>query len=169
MRHLKLNSRSTHRSLLFVLSAIMSRAFRVIRQASDVTKCSAIWYLAARSFANSAKQNNPVNLPNALNGTTNLHHEGSYSRTDSTVQVEHSSKKDLPKREPVEGRGGLHYKKTYSSFSLEGKVGVVTGGARGLGLMMSQALINNGADLAIVDLDGMGTSLMIRYMNVDLK
>jgi D-arabinitol 2-dehydrogenase len=44
-------------------------------------------------------------------------------------------------------------KRTLPSFSLEGKVAVVTGGARGLGLVMGQALVQSGADLAIVDLD----------------
>jgi D-arabinitol 2-dehydrogenase len=44
-------------------------------------------------------------------------------------------------------------KRTLPSFSLEGKVAVVTGGARGLGLVMGQALIQSGADLAIVDLN----------------
>ena len=44
-------------------------------------------------------------------------------------------------------------KRTLPSFSLEGKVAVVTGGARGLGLVMGQALVQSGADLAIVDLN----------------
>jgi NAD(P)-dependent dehydrogenase (short-subunit alcohol dehydrogenase family) len=44
-------------------------------------------------------------------------------------------------------------KRTLPSFSLEGRVAVVTGGARGLGLVMGQALIQSGADLAIVDLN----------------
>ena len=32
-------------------------------------------------------------------------------------------------------------------------MGIVTGGARGLGLVMSQALVISGADVAIVDLN----------------
>lgn len=32
-------------------------------------------------------------------------------------------------------------------------MGVVTGGARGLGLVMSQAMVISGADVAIVDLN----------------
>lgn len=44
-------------------------------------------------------------------------------------------------------------KKTLPTFSLEGNVAVVTGGARGLGLVMGQALVVSGADLAIVDLN----------------
>lgn len=53
----------------------------------------------------------------------------------------------------MQGRGGLHFKRTLASFSLEGRVGVVTGGARGLGLVMSQAMVISGADVAIVDLN----------------
>lgn len=43
--------------------------------------------------------------------------------------------------------------RTLTSFSLEKKVGIVTGGARGLGLAMAQAMVNSGADVAIVDLN----------------
>lgn len=55
----------------------------------------------------------------------------------------------------MSGRGGPHAKRTLASFSLEGRVAVVTGGARGLGLVMSQALVNSGADVALVDLNSM--------------
>jgi D-arabinitol 2-dehydrogenase len=48
---------------------------------------------------------------------------------------------------------GVHLKRTLASFSLEGRTAVVTGGARGLGLVMGHALINSGADLAIVDMN----------------
>ena len=80
-------------------------------------------------------------------------HEGSFARTDNTVRVEYPEEHDLPRSQPVQGRGGMHFKRTLASFSLEGKVGVVTGGARGLGLVMSQALVESGADVAIVDLN----------------
>lgn len=73
-------------------------------------------------------------------------------------------------RTPVQGRGGFHFRRTLATFSLEGtqsripdrgvptndvsgRSGVVTGGARGLGLVMSQALVISGADVAIVDLN----------------
>ncbi|KAI9832153.1 MAG: hypothetical protein M1819_004504 [Sarea resinae] len=79
--------------------------------------------------------------------------EGAYARTDNTVRVEYPDEEDLPQSKPVQGRGGMHFKRTLASFSLEGKVGVVTGGARGLGLVMSQALVVSGADVAIVDLN----------------
>lgn len=82
-------------------------------------------------------------------------HEGSFARTDATVQVEYPEEEDLPSSKPVQGRGGLHFKRTLATFSLEGRVGLVTGGARGLGLVMSQALVISGANVAIVDLNSM--------------
>lgn len=78
--------------------------------------------------------------------------EGSFARTDPNVEVEHIEE-ELPSSTPVQGRGGLHFKRTLAAFSLEGRVGVVTGGARGLGLVMSQALVISGADVAIVDMN----------------
>ena len=80
---------------------------------------------------------------------------GSNARTDDTIQVEYPQDGELPSSAPVQGRGGLHFKRTLASFSLEGKVGVITGGARGLGLVMSQAMVISGADIAIVDLNSM--------------
>jgi len=49
----------------------------------------------------------------------------------------------------------MHFKRTLPSFSLEDRVAMVTGGARGLGLVMTQALVNSGADVAIIDLNSM--------------
>lgn len=83
-------------------------------------------------------------------------HEGQFSRTDNSIRVEYpDDESHLPSSTPVQGRGGFHFKRTLASFSLEGGVGVVTGGARGLGLVMSQALLTSGADVAIVDLNSM--------------
>ena len=79
--------------------------------------------------------------------------EGSFARTDESIQVDYPEEGELPSSKPVQGRGGLHFKRTLASFSLEGRVGVVTGGARGLGLVMSQAMVISGADVAIVDLN----------------
>jgi D-arabinitol 2-dehydrogenase len=90
-------------------------------------------------------------------------HEGSFARTDSSVQVEYPEEGDLPSSAPVQGRGGLHFKRTLASFSLEGRVGVVTGGARGLGLVMSQAMVISGADVAIVDLNSESQMLPHRW------
>lgn len=82
-----------------------------------------------------------------------LAHEGQHSRTDKRIRVEYPDEENLPRQKPVQGRGGFHFKRTLASFSLEDRVGVVTGGARGLGLVMSQALVVSGADVAIVDLN----------------
>ena len=82
-------------------------------------------------------------------------HEGAFSRTDNTVRIQHPEDEDHPPSEPVTGRGGMHFKRTLASFSLEQGVAVVTGGARGLGLVMSQACMLSGADVAIVDLNSM--------------
>lgn len=78
---------------------------------------------------------------------------GSFARTDENITVEYPEEGELPSSTPVQGRGGLHMKRTLASFSLEGKVGVVTGGARGLGLVMGQGMVISGANLAIVDMN----------------
>lgn len=80
-------------------------------------------------------------------------HEGQYARTREDIKVEYPEEKDLPPSKPVQGRGGIHAKRTLASFSMEGKTAVVTGGARGLGLVMAQALVTSGADVAIVDMN----------------
>jgi hypothetical protein len=80
-------------------------------------------------------------------------HEGQYARTRDDIVVEYPEEKDLPPSNPVVGRGGEHFKRTLASFSMESRVAVVTGGARGLGLVMAQALVTSGADVAIVDMN----------------
>lgn len=80
-------------------------------------------------------------------------HEGSFSRTDNQVSFEYPDGQDFPRSQIVQGRGGPSLKRTLPTFSLEGNVAVITGGARGLGLVMGQALVTSGADLAIVDLN----------------
>jgi D-arabinitol 2-dehydrogenase len=80
-------------------------------------------------------------------------HEGQYARTNQNITVEYPEEKDLPPSKPVVGRGGVHAKRTLATFSMEDKVAVVTGGARGLGLVMAQALVTSGADVAIVDMN----------------
>ena len=69
------------------------------------------------------------------------------------MRVEYPEEGHLPRSVPVQGRGGAHHLRTLASFSLEGRVGVVTGGARGLGLVMAQALVTSGADVALVDMN----------------
>jgi D-arabinitol 2-dehydrogenase len=135
------------------LFVAMYRACRAFLQARVPTRRLTIKFSPARPFSASLRKKDELKLPNRLDGNEVTDFEGTLARTDSTVQVEHPSESDLPKSEPVQGRGGVHHKRTLASFSLEGKVGLVTGGAQGLGLMMSQALIISGADLAIVDLD----------------
>ncbi|KXX80861.1 D-arabinitol 2-dehydrogenase [ribulose-forming] [Madurella mycetomatis] len=80
---------------------------------------------------------------------------GSYARTDDSITVEYPPDEQLPSSKPVvgTGRAGAHVFPTLASFSLQGKVGIVTGGARGLGLVMGQGMVISGADLAIVDLN----------------
>ena len=85
--------------------------------------------------------------------TKDTRHEGRFSRTDNTVSIEYPDEHDLPRSTPVQGRGAIHLKRTLASFSLEGRSCVVTGGARGLGLVMSQACVISGADVALVDLN----------------
>ena len=88
-------------------------------------------------------------------------HEGTMARTSDTVRVEYPEESKLPRSAPVQGRGGVHNKRTLASFSLEGRVAVITGGARGLGLVMSQALVISGADVAIVDLNSMSVLIWL--------
>lgn len=84
--------------------------------------------------------------------TVETGHEGSASRTDDSIVYQHpDDESELPSSKPVQGRG--RNLRTLASFSLEDKVGVVTGGARGLGLVMSQAMVVSGADVAIVDMN----------------
>ena len=85
-------------------------------------------------------------------------HEGSFSRTDKRIGIQHPEEHEFPKSAPVQGRGGLHFKRTLPAFSLEGRSTIVTGGARGLGLVMSQAAVISGSDVAIVDLNSISMS-----------
>ena len=80
-------------------------------------------------------------------------HEGSASRTDNTIYIEYPAEDQMKRETTVQGRGGPHGKRTLASFSLEDRVTVISGGARGLGLVMGQACMQSGSDLAIVDLN----------------
>lgn len=75
---------------------------------------------------------------------------GSLARTDESITVKHPMEHEIPSSEPI---AGAAQHPTLSKFSLQGKVGVVTGGARGLGLVMGQGIVVSGADLAIVDMN----------------
>lgn len=82
-------------------------------------------------------------------------HAGTFARTDDSITVEYPEDHELPSSGPITGAGraGLHVYPTLANFSLQGNVGVVTGGARGLGLVMGQGMVVSGADLAIVDMN----------------
>jgi hypothetical protein len=79
--------------------------------------------------------------------------EGESARTDVKVSFGYPEGESLS-RPALRGHGGRHFKPTLASFSLDRKVAVLTGAARGLGLVMAQALMLSGADIAIVDLNG---------------
>lgn len=78
---------------------------------------------------------------------------GKYARTDSDVEIEYPEEADLPPSKPVGGLPGQYVKPTLASFSLDGNVGLVTGGARGLGLVIGQGMVYSGSDLALVDMN----------------
>ncbi|KAL7921739.1 hypothetical protein ACQKWADRAFT_295123 [Trichoderma austrokoningii] len=82
-----------------------------------------------------------------------LNKPGSHSQTDSDIEIEHPAEHELPSSKPVIGTGGQYVKPTLASFSLDGNVGVVTGGARGLGLVIGQGMVYSGSDLALVDMN----------------
>jgi D-arabinitol 2-dehydrogenase len=56
---------------------------------------------------------------------------------------------------PVVAGGYEASRPTLSSFSLSGRVTVITGGAQGLGLVMSRAIALSGSNVALVDLNSM--------------
>lgn len=75
---------------------------------------------------------------------------------DSSITFEEPKKwKDRDVGHDVDGPGhGRHSKRTLSTFSMEGKVCVVTGAARGLGNMMARTMVESGADaIVIIDLN----------------
>jgi D-arabinitol 2-dehydrogenase len=64
---------------------------------------------------------------------------GAYARTDDAITVEYPTSGELSSSGLISGadRAGVN---VLATFSLQGKVGVVTGGARGLGLVMGQGM-----------------------------
>lgn len=93
---------------------------------------------------------------------------GSHSRTDSEVEFEHPAEHELPSSKPVIGTGGQYVKPTLASFSLDKNVGVVTGGARGLGLVIGQGMVYSGSDLALVDMNSEISSTFLRHCAGDV-
>ena len=78
---------------------------------------------------------------------------GKYAQTDPQIEVEYPEDHELPSSEPVSGTGGQYVKPTLPTFTLDGHVGIVTGGARGLGLVMGQGMVFSGSNLALVDMN----------------
>ncbi|ORX35438.1 putative d-arabinitol 2-dehydrogenase [Kockovaella imperatae] len=77
---------------------------------------------------------------------------------DESLTFEHPKTSEWKAGDPghdVVGAGhGRHNKRTLSSLSMDGKVCVVTGAARGLGNMMARTFVESGASsIAIVDLN----------------
>lgn len=133
------------------------------RPATRLTFIRPLSYTTARAD----KKNDPKYDPNlaatnkAPEGASG-EHEGQFARTDESVQIEYPPDSEMPAQPVVQGRGGMHFKRTLAQFSLENKVSMVTGGARGLGLVMGQGLVASGSDLAIVDLNS--TSLLFKAL-----
>ncbi|KAI1206675.1 NAD(P)-binding protein [Annulohypoxylon truncatum] len=124
---------------------------RAAGAASRVTAPRATTLPASAAFLHN--NNNPLNNADNKDKKHSSPPPGSFARTDDSITVEYPEEDALPSSTPVQGRGGFHMKRTLASFSLEGKVGVVTGGARGLGLVMGQGMVISGANLAIVDMN----------------
>lgn len=130
--------------------------------------------LARLNSGNGSRTNDPLfaaSTKAASQGVSGTQEgEGEYARTDESVVIEYPEDHDIPAQPIVQGRGGMHFKRTLANFSLEGNVALVTGGARGLGLVMAQALVASGADLAIVDLNRMQKQLLclVSFGSVDV-
>lgn len=82
-----------------------------------------------------------------------------FARTQDEVIVPYPEDSSRHPRDDVGhnttgGRVGRHTQRTLASFSMEGKVCVVTGAARGLGNLIARTFVESGANsLAIVDLN----------------
>ena len=129
-----------------------SNALRTVRPQAKHVSSSAKLPSSVRSLSVTPLWRKHEGLPGY-----NDEHQGSMARTDKEVTIEHPPEQELPSSVPFQGRGGVHDKRTLAAFSLEGRVAVVTGGARGLGLVMAQALVISGANVALVDLNSMCT------------
>ncbi|OCF33268.1 d-arabinitol 2-dehydrogenase [Kwoniella heveanensis CBS 569] len=73
---------------------------------------------------------------------------------DETITFEHPKKWGKhPGHDMTKGDFGRHTKRTLASFSMDGKVCLVTGAARGLGNMMARTFVESGANaIVLVDL-----------------
>ncbi|KXH46958.1 short chain dehydrogenase [Colletotrichum simmondsii] len=138
------------------LSARLARTIRPIGRQTQVRGKSSQSSASAAQASIAATSPKQQQQSRSISGSPNVRekpHPGQYSRTDPDVTVEYPEDDQLPSSQPVRGHGGGIGKPTLASFSLDGHTGVVTGGARGLGLVMGQGMVYSGSDLAIVDLN----------------
>lgn len=125
---------SSPRPALELPAPLQTRPFSTTRQASIMTS--------------------PSSAAAAANGPG-----GSRARTvDMKVKQDAADQSLLAREDPAAAAATM---RTMPTFSLEGKVCVVTGGARGLGLVMGNGVVQSGADLAIVDLNGASVCLSV--------
>ncbi|KAK2754373.1 hypothetical protein FQN54_007017 [Arachnomyces sp. PD_36] len=143
-------SRQTFRALGQVTAKAPARA---ARRPNLTINTSARGISSTRALFNESSNNNNNKTPDPAKTLEEEEADGRFARTDESVRVEYPPDEEMPRSPIVQGRGGMHFKRTLASFSLEGKTSIVTGGARGLGLVMGQALVASGSDLAIVDLN----------------
>ena len=135
-----------------VVKSLVSRKPVSIFLLPSSTPCSRYFSLTSRHPE--AKDDKYYDASTAAEPGASGDHEGSASRTCQQISFQNPDEQRLPGSHVVQGRGGVHMTRTLASFSLEGRVAVITGGAQGLGLVMGRALVQSGADLAIVDLNG---------------
>ncbi|PWZ02943.1 NAD(P)-binding protein [Testicularia cyperi] len=82
-----------------------------------------------------------------------------FARTDDDVVVPYPKDSSRHPRDDVGhnttgGRVGRHTQRTLASFSMEGKVCVITGAARGIGNLIARTFVESGANhIAILDLN----------------
>ncbi|KAK8061372.1 hypothetical protein PG994_007738 [Apiospora phragmitis] len=119
-------SRSVLRASSQALRSVAAVPIRTSTPAYKSVTAAASFH-TTRALSDSSNNNN--------NNKKNPLAAGSFARTDENITVEYPEERTL------------------GSFSLEGKTGVVTGGARGLGLVMGQGMVISGANLAIVDMN----------------
>ncbi|KAK6336243.1 hypothetical protein TWF696_001804 [Orbilia brochopaga] len=106
--------------------------------------------LPIRQFSMSTSVSSQKIVPPSTSQAPPSNAAGEAARVDPDITHRH------PARVPEDAPAQVHtqQKRTLPIFSFEGKTCVVTGGARGLGYVMSQAFVESGANVAIVDLNG---------------
>ncbi|KAF5512829.1 D-arabinitol 2-dehydrogenase [Colletotrichum aenigma] len=150
------------------LSTRLARTIRPITHTAQIRSKQTSAAAAASISATKSQQQQARNISGSRN-VKEKPHPGQYSRTDPDVTVEYPEDHELPSSQPVRGSGGGIGKPTLASFSLEGHVGVVTGGARGLGLVMGQGMVYSGSHLAIVDLNKEEAELQAKNLTEAFK